>query len=424
MDFRARARGLPWGAIVFLSALLTGLAMVFVVFKAQSLADTRPDPYFFGAMGKSVAHGDGLLPFGSLIKRRAPLYPLTIGALYWTFGEREWLLQLLQCAFHAGTCWLVFDLGRRMFNLRTGVLAALATALHPLLLRYVPDLHLETQFTFLLTLSIWQSQRFLEKPDARRGALLGVTLALASLTKSVPMLYPFFFAGAVALMALRARRGETPAQALRPLVLPLAAMFVLMAAVVSPWTYRNYQTTGHFIPISSGGSDAFLRGYIFSRTEFITYKLLPYTDAENETNATFRALCAKEGAVWEQDDWQTDQILNRAAKAKLKAEPLLFVRKFVVGLFTFWYELTTLKNALLAAALALLAWAFAIPGLLRAKREGRAAWPLWLPIAYTNLLLAALLALGRYSAPVLPELMLLAAFGLDGILARREAARA
>ena len=51
--------------------------------------------------------------------------------------------------------------------------------------------------------------------------------------------------------------------------------------------------------------------------------------------------------------------------------------------------------------------------------------PLWLfvlPALHLNLLLAVLLALGRYSAPVMPALLVAAAFGADTLLARRELA--
>ena len=56
-------------------------------------------------------------------------------------------------------------------------------------------------------------------------------------------------------------------------------------------------------------------------------------------------------------------------------------------------------------------------------RERRPAWLLLLPIFYLNISLALLLALGRYSVPILPALMVLAAFGADTLLTRRSATR-
>src|SRR5262249_40885358 len=140
---------------IFLVALAVGLVIVLVGFRSQTLVDTKFDPYFFGEMGRSLARGDGFEPYGVLIKRRAPLYPLMLGAVYFVFGEQPMVVLLVQCLLLAGTCLLVLDIGRRLFNERTGLIAALLCALHPTLLRYVGDLQLETLLTFLFTLTIW-----------------------------------------------------------------------------------------------------------------------------------------------------------------------------------------------------------------------------------------------------------------------------
>ena len=85
----------PWAWVVFAFALGTGLLMGFVVFRVQSLVDQNTDPYFFGDMGKSIADGNGFEGFGSLITRRAPLYPIVIGGVYAVFGDHQKLIVLL-----------------------------------------------------------------------------------------------------------------------------------------------------------------------------------------------------------------------------------------------------------------------------------------------------------------------------------------
>ena len=412
-------RSIPWTPFVFLGALVVGLVMVLVIFRHQNLVDANFDPYYFGKMGKSISEGHGFAGFGSLIKRRAPLYPLVIGGLYVIFGEHERVVLLAHCVFFAATCALVFDIGRRVFNRRTGALAAAACILHPMLLRYLPSLHLEIQLTLLITLVLWLMVRFHERPTIVNGFLVGLAAGLATLTKAVVLFYPVLFALGIAL-AYRAarRRGEHDRRT--PWV-PLALMLVTTGFTILPWTIRNYQVTGHIVPVSSGTSDAFLRGFVFSRTEFITLEKPPYTDAENESSNYFRALAASKGTEWEKDDYETDQILNAEAKRRLLHEPLGVVRKSVVGVFTFWYQLTSLKNSLLALVLAAAAWLFAIFGWRRARREGKPAWLLFLPVLYLNISLALLLALGRYSVPILPALVVLSAYGLDGLLDRRRA---
>jgi hypothetical protein len=199
-------------------------------------------------------------------------------------------------------------------------------------------------------------------------------------------------------------------------------MLVVIGCTLLPWTIRNYESSGHLIPVSTGTSDAFLRGFIFSQTKFITLREPPYTVAENDSNAYFESLAHAAGTQWQKNDWQTDQILNREAERRLLTQPGQVARKTVIGLFTFWYQLTSLKNSLLALVLAAAAGALAIVGWRQARREKRPSWLLLMPVISLNVTLALLLALGRYSVPILPVLVVMSAFGIDSLLRRRSAA--
>ena len=400
----------PAAAFVAAVALLTSL-----IFWARGSTDSGVDPYFFGEMGRSIANGDGFAGFGSLITRRAPLYPIMLGGIYAVVGDDDRTALLVHCVLFVGTAVLAYDLGRRLFNQRTGAIAGLLVAVHPLLLRYVSSLHLETLLTFLVTLTVWSTVRFYFDRSMVNGALVGLAAALTTLTKAVTLLYPLVFIVALSLVIRSARRRGEP---VRVPWRSFVAMLVVMAAVIAPWTIRNHGTTGHFVPVSSGTSDAFLRGLIFSRMEFVTLQEPPFTVAENESNAYFQRLAHEAGTVFERDDYETDQILNREAKRVLREEPMSVVRKSVVGLFAFWYQLTSPGNSLLALMCAIGAWVLAVIGWRRARLEGRAVWPLLLPVLYLNLLLALLLALGRYSAPILPALLVVSAFGVDTLLDR------
>jgi 4-amino-4-deoxy-L-arabinose transferase-like glycosyltransferase len=400
--------------------LATSLIVVAVLWRSQSLVASRPDPYNFSVMAESLLRGDGFAPFGDLLHRRCPLYPLFIAAIYGVFGVHELPVQLAQCVLFAGTCWLVQDLGRMVYSRRVGFVAGVICALHPSLLRYVPDFHLETLLTFVFTLSVWLSCRFYQQPSAKRAVPLGIVWGLASLTKAVVLLYPAVFAVFWWFrLAKLAKRRELDAGRRRAGLVSLAIAIVVAGLTISPWTIRNYVVTGRLVAITTGASDAILRGLVFSRTEFITLQKPPYTDAENEVNAYFRALCAKQGAVWEADDYQTEAILKVEAKRQILASPGSFIRKCLVGVFTFWYQMTSLKNSLAAGAMALVLWLLAAAGFRRSWVERRPVWLLLAPVLYLNAILAALLALGRYSVPVLPCLVVMAAFGLTTLFERR-----
>lgn len=393
--------------IICATAIAAALVMVFGVFRLQNLVANSGDPYHYGEIARGfIEHG-----FTTLTRRAASLYPELIAVVY-RLGGNDLSVVLLQCVLHGGTCVLAYLLGRRLFNARTGLLAGLFCALHPMLLRYVADLHMETVLTFGCMLTVWCAVRFHDRPSIPNGILLGAVGMATVLTKGVILPFLGLFGVISGLVALRKRSARE--------VAAVIAMFVTMALLLAPWTYRNYQVTGgRFVLITPGSSDSFLRGYVFTRLEFATLQKPPYTDAENEVNAWFQQIAQDAGTVWEADE-VVDEVNNaRVAKQMIITRPLDTVRKVVVGLFTFWYEMTSLKTSLVPASLAIIGWALAIVGLKRARLEGRPSWLIWLPIVVMNVFVALLIPLGRYSVPILPCLMILAAFGVDTLLSRR-----
>lgn len=393
--------------IVAAVALVAATVMVLIVFRMQNLVANAGDPYAYASIARELAeHG-----LTKLTRRAASLYPEFIAVVY-RLGGNDTVVIVLQCLMHVGTSLLVYSLGKRLFNSRTGFLAGIFVALHPMLLRYVADLHMEAFLTFMVTLTIWMTVRFYDRPSITNGILLGVVGMCATLTKGVMLPYLGVFGIISAVMALKRRSAQE--------FLAVIAMFVAMAIVLAPWTYRNYQLTGgRFVLLTPGASDSFLRGYIFTRWEFATLQKPPYTDAENESNQWFRQIARDAGTEWELDEVNDEANNARVVKHRILTEPLDTARKIFVGLFTFWYQMTSLRNSLVPGSLAVVGWALAIVGLRRAHQEGRPSWLIWLPIAVMNVFVAILIPLGRYSVPILPCLMILAAFGVDTLLSRR-----
>lgn len=395
-----------YAVIIAAVAAAAALLMVLVFFQFQNLVLKTGDPYGYGKIARElVEHG-----FTKLTRRAASLYPELIAVVYRLDGS-DYVIIFLHGLFHAATCVLVFRLGLRIFNARTGLLAGLFCAFHPMLLRYVPDLHMESFLTLMVTLTVWTTVRFYDRPTVANGILVGVVGMCATLTKGVVLPYLGVFGIVCGVLALKQRSIQR--------VAAVIAMFVAMAVVLAPWTYRNYQVTGgRFVLLTPGASDSFLRGYVFTRWEFATLQKPPYTDAENEVNDWFRQIAREAGTVWEEDEVVDEENNARVAKRLIVTQPLDTARKVFVGLFTFWYEMTSLANSLIPGTLAVIGWALAIVGLRRAHREGRPSWLIWLPIVVMNVFVALLIPLGRYSVPIIPCLMILAAFGVDTLLNR------
>ena len=402
---------------IFVGALAIGLLTVFVLWGKQGLVDQANDIYKFAELGHNIALGNGLRYDGApLTIRRPPLYPALIALLYTIFGVMPLVIQIFQAVLAAGTTLLAFEIGRCVFNLRTGLLAAIATALHPMVLRYVPDIQLEAFLTFLYTVAIYWSVRLAEKGTLWNGFWFGLSCAAAAMVKGVALPYPALFI--VAYLWWRHSRSAERSNPL-PGWRPVAALLIAMGLFILPWTYRNYTVTGRFVLISGNASGEFLRGYVFAQPRYYLLQDRAYSDGENEANEMQIQLFRSQGLIWERDETETEQVQNVAAKQKIMASPGAYLKKCFIAAFMFWYVVTTKANSLLVGGLALAGWILALVGMYRARGKGYQFWLLLLPIASMNLIYAAILALGRYSAPCIPSLMVLAAFGVDSLLPPR-----
>ena len=399
--------------IVMAVSFVVAVFMVFVGFGMQGSVANPGDPYHYKEIAQHFAeHG-----FDQLTRRAAMLYPHVLWLVY-ELGAGDLVIQLLHILFHFGTCSLVFLIARRVFNERTALLAGLATALHPMLLRYVGDFHTETMLVFMTTLTVWCAVRFHFKATIPNAILLGVVGTLGAITKGVVL--PVLVTYAVVWFVFALRRKQA-----FPKLGPVVMIGIASVLTVAPWTYRNYEVSGgRFVLLTPGTPDAFLRGYIFTRVEYATLQLPPYVYAENESNNLFKQIAKDAGTTWELDEVADDDNNKRYMMQYMKDHPFLTVRKFIVGLFTYWYQMTSLANSLIPGTLALGGWILAFVGFKRARAEKHPFWLVLLPVVTMNVFVAMLIPLGRYSVPVLPCLMMLAAFGVDTLFARWQARKA
>jgi hypothetical protein len=196
-------------------------------------------------------------------------------------------------------------------------------------------------------------------------------------------------------------------------------------------------TKGQFVGISSNAPGEFLRGYLnaqpkyyllrqdFGGTTFAAQKWDP------EANDYDARLLSQYGVRFfkythpDVPDWQLeaqkDRIELSEVKRRLLHEPVDFLRKFVIQLATFWYVVETRGKSLLVGAVALVVLVLASLGVVRARRQGALIWPVVSLIVYINAFYAAILAFARYSMPLYPTLLILAAGGLEHLISRSHA---
>jgi tetratricopeptide (TPR) repeat protein len=254
-------------AILFLSLFVR---VVYVLQSQASPAFSQPsmDALYHLEWARAFAAGHEYLP-GPFF--RAPLYPWFLGMLLRVFGENLLAVRLVQAAIGTVSVGLVYLVGARAFDPRTGLLAALLSGLYWVTIYFEGDLLLPVLEVFLDLLAIWLSLRVDEKPSPGRAALAGAAFGVAALVRPNVLLFCPVMLLWVYLRARRpatalpaaSRAGRLAPKGVAPPIAHGAAPLAFLVALVTPIapvTAYNGLVGGDWVLISSQGGVNFWIG--------------------------------------------------------------------------------------------------------------------------------------------------------------------
>lgn len=178
-------------------------------------------------------------------------WPGFLGVVFWLVGPSPFIGQMVNWLSAAAIFVLTLRLGTNLFgDALAGRLSVLILTVYPNQIAYVPLLGTEVFYTALLLLAF---DLLISGNGWWRPAAAGVAFGIATLTKTQTLLLPaVVFVGW--WIVARGERGF-----LAPLG-RLTIVYVLMAAVVLPWSARNYRVFGEIVPISTNGGLTLLTG--------------------------------------------------------------------------------------------------------------------------------------------------------------------
>ena len=435
---------------VFLYGSAAAYTFAFHLYARQGMVEATVDLNGFGALARNLAQGHGFSFGNGPTVRRAPLYPLLAAAALSGYGgelKGRGLavyrpVILLNCGLFGLTCLTVWAIARRLFGPQVALLAAALCPFVPQAVRYMGMTEVETLMGLLLACLALFGLQLAERPTLAHGACFGLTAAAAVLTKPVLLFYPCVF---VVTAVWQWRRDGL---ALRGMAPAIAALFFSFVTPLVPWSLRNASVTeGRFYGISSNGPAEFLRGYINAQPKYYLLRQDfggsdPNTEKwDPEANAYEQQLLAAHGVAYArcgpgedgnvlckpappadktaaQLELQKDAIEAAEVKRRVLAQPLEFLHKLTVQLFTFWYVVETRKKSLLVGAIALTFLTLAALGVGSARRRHALVWPVAAVLLYVNAIYAVFLAFARYSMPLYPTLTALSAGGLAALAER------
>jgi len=182
-----------------------------------------------------------------------PLYPLLLGTSFRLFGEvGAFPVLLLQLIAWLATCVLVYSVGRRALGRAAGLMAAAGLAM------YSEGAWLATGYfgpgpfggLFIMAIA-YAAIRTRPEPNFRFDLLLGTLLGVAFLTiASSQVFIPVVVAFVIFVRGWNRGRSWVSA----------GIIVVCVMAVISPWTIRNWQTFGEFVPVRTGSGLAMHQG--------------------------------------------------------------------------------------------------------------------------------------------------------------------
>lgn len=214
------------------------------------------DQYSYWYYGTEIARGRGYISYltGETSAFYPIGYPALLGALYWVVfstpipDSLPIITALVHAALGTLTVWLVYVIGRHVWNHRVGLWAAAIMAVFPSAVYTVSTFALEIAFVTacLGALAILVAHDWSAGPPSwARTAAFGLVLAVAVTIR--PFALPMLIAFAVGLVMIGAGWRRSLAA--------LGVVVLIIVAVSTPWTIRNAVRFGDFVPISTNLGD-------------------------------------------------------------------------------------------------------------------------------------------------------------------------
>ena len=398
---------IPWG--VFVLALAIRVAYIFQIETSPLFAHPPVDGLTYIEHAEDLAAGNWLGQ-GREAFWQPPLYPYVLGLLYALSPDLFFSsVRFFQALCGALLCVLTWSLGQQLFNPAVGAAAAGAAALYGPLIFFDGEILPATLGTFLNMAGLALLLRALRRPSFLRFAGAGLVFGLAVLTVATVL---SFALGAAIYVCYEIRKKN------RSLRLPSAFLLGLLLAI-APVTLRNYAVGGDAVLISANAGINFYLGNNpdYQRTVNIRpgwewYELLNRAKVE-----------AQAERLVQQSDFYMDKALEYIVARPvdylvlLAKKTHLFWQGDEIGRnqdLYFWRRYTAILSATMWK------WGLAFPfglvgplalvGLALAIRQRACSLPLLFVVLY-SLSVIAFFVTARYRLPVIPLLLVYAAYG-------------
>ncbi len=397
---------------IVLALLLAGLGLRigFSLFlKPQSY---QPDEGVYITLARDFLHfgvyGMGGIPTAD----KPPVVSLGLAGVFSVFGERLWAARLLNSLLSILSAWLLYEYGVLLFGRAVGTAAGAIAALYPFFIYWSGILMSETAAIFFVVSGLYLTQRVF-KSRGRPGEewLAGLCWGLAVLTRAQNL---WCWAVLVAWIIFDRLRGRTR--------FPFLGFVLPVVLLASAWMHRNHRILGAWTMDTHSGYTMIIRTMFY--------------DEDNVDTGIAAAALAK------QDFYSEALSLSVAARDKfffgkavefIRANLFLYVRHCFGNFVQYWRFYPRVdkqvgvtpesflffsRNLFVVISLLTEPWLIVLgaAGLYFGLREGRQVALPALYILCNTAIHSLVIAQMRYRIPVMPLVIIFAAFGAQRLL--------
>jgi 4-amino-4-deoxy-L-arabinose transferase-like glycosyltransferase len=410
--------------LLLIVAINTTLFFVFPKIGAEVGADTGTDGY--KEIAENLVGGQGLtfsqdmrstLMTGYM--KREPIYPLLLALVLRITGNLgPAVLCLFQTSLALISCYLIYQLGDRVFGTLTATLASFVYALHPISFWYSTRFASETVALPAILLCLLSIHNFFADPTRPTAACAGLCIGIATLTKSacvtlLPLILYFAF------LKCRFKRRQIFSYGV--------AIVLSFACIHSLWLMRNYAISGEIVPFTTMGGGMFFQGnamvdqfdvkkHTSGDGPDLVAKAL-YSSVQNEVAAKLPQIGLSTLEA------RTDRQLMTMARQLMLQQPLLLVRKFLYGIYFIWFLSSSTAKSWGWMIFQMPLVVLALIGLYRQDDWNSSKQFLLCAVVAYIVPYTLLSAYARYGLPVMPIIFLFASDGLISLLGLDEKRR-
>ena len=384
--------------VILLLALIIRLVSIGPIHAGGYTSDEREYLY----LAKSVSAGHGFVDSNGEKSKRSPLYPIALGYLFKFFGESLWLPHAIGCLLGTLIVALGYIFSMKIWDDRQiALFAAGAMAVYPGLVIHSGLLQTETLYIVFMLVAFISVFKGTQSNNTASCVLLGITSGLGALTRAVFLeFFPFLVSLAVWM------RWNNGIRKLFPVALGIA----LFSLVLMPWTVRNYNIHGTFVPVSSWSGESLLIG----NNPFATGTW----SVKQGFDVWFKGEAAKFGVadVGTLSEVERHDLDRNIALDYIKTHPLhsilLALKKgFIFLIFPITNSDSYLPAQAAAVASDFLLYIGAAIGVVATWKSRRRLVPLYAAFLFFGLVQVVLHAEARYRLPLVPLICLFFGWG-------------